>query len=155
MKVYKVPSDGVLMMHHMFDTLKSHCEEYIDKPYDEFVDCYNSTYVLFDEKHAFKGMIACRRVYANKKIDKAVKYHPQKHHTLYEIEVLYYDSSVPISDRSDLINTCLADKNDAFISMECKCKNVIDDIERLKEIGFYTAFEEDDTIILARAPKTQ
>ena len=123
---------------------------------DIFYQCCNSIYIITDEEERkdFFGIIACRRIQSkNISEHELQKYHPQRHHAVYRIEALHYNKNVSLEQREELIETCLKDKNDSFVILECKCKEVLKDIELFKKLGFDKGYIDNEKTILVRPPK--
>ena len=151
--IKKVPPESSIAMEGAELLLKSSCYKHALLTTQEFVKCCNSIYVITDESYgSMFGVIACRRIYANE-VDKFVLYHPQKYHTIYQIDALHYDKSTSDDIRRELIETCLNDKNDAMIILKAKCTNVVHDYKLLKSIGFEKRFVTREAIYYVRPPK--
>ena len=154
--IVKVPETSKERIMTSYNRLVSHCYKHAFIEESKFIQCCNSIYAIThaENKYLFLGLIACRRIRSTDICDhNLVKYHPQRYHAIYKIEALHYDKSVPLEKRVELIETCLKDKNDSFIILECKCQNVCADIELLKSIGFKKGYSNEEKTVLIRAPR--
>ena len=154
--IVKVPEASRIRLESTCNRLISHCYKHAFIEKNVFIQCCNSTYVITDAENrdSFLGLIACRRIRSTDIHDyNLMKYHPQRYHAIYKIEALHYDKSVPLEKRAELIETCLRDKNDSFVILECRCQNVLTDIEFLQSLGFDKGYSNKEKTILVRAPR--
>ena len=154
--IVKVPETSRIRLDASCNRLISHCYKHAFIEKNVFIQCCNSTYIITkaDDMDSFLGLIACRRIKSTDIHDhNLMKYHPQRYHAIYKIEALHYDKSVPLEKRAELIETCLRDKNDSFVILECKCQNVIADIEFLQSLGFDKGYYANKKTVLVRAPR--
>lgn len=155
--IVKVPETSSSQLEYSRNRLISHCYKHAFIEKNEFIQCCDSVYMITEAENSesFLGLIACRRIKLTDIRDhNLMKYHPRRYHSIYRIEALHYDKSVSLEKRAELIETCLRDKNDSFVILECKCQNVIGDIQFLQDsLGFDKGYIEGKKTVLVRAPR--
>lgn len=121
----------------------------LDLTFNDFLKCRDSIFTTvvshIDTRSYPNAIIGCRRVYAGDYLSD-LPYHCQDNDTIYIIDFLHMENNIDrdeftriprLNVFTDLVETCLADKNDSFCII---LKDLCPEISEFDSINLFEAF---------------
>lgn len=166
--IIKVNPSSTSDINDFYKKVKLSCVDYESLSYEEFLDCRNSIYQVYQQNsYSPYGFIGCRKAFINKDLGiDDLPYHCQKNDMVYEIKFIHYedfynkDTENRNSTKRDIMNKliyeCLADKNDSFcIVKDCLCRSIYTDNYNCLIDNDFKKIDDSKNPYWIRFPRTQ
>jgi len=161
-KLYKVNPTNMHAIKNTYNIISA-MDKYKNLSFDTFLECRDSIFMYAYAPDCvpiiINGIIACRRTTMDRTNVPELLFYCQPNKIMYSIECLYLFADVGLRRHEIaryLIEACIKDKNDAFISIKIHESDLNSDLnDELSSIGFYKEFFDDGIYTFIKRPTVQ